>query len=322
MNRVLVTGGAGFIGSHLVEALAPHVEYLAVLDDLSTGREANIPGARLWVGDVAREGIVAEAAMEAKPDVIFHLAAQTSVAASMSDMIGDAEVNVMGSLHVLRAANQHGSRVIFASTGGAMYGDCTHAADEKTTIRSIAPYAVSKYSAEAYLAAANRYRDFRNRGRQDAPLAPGHVSLRLANVYGPRQRSDGEAGVVSIFMRQALNSTRMIVHGAGAQTRDFVYVTDAVAAFWAVAQHPELDGVFNVGTGVETRIDALARLVAETVGVPARVEHVEPRRGDLQRSFLHAGKLHDATGWTPHTRVQAGLRRTAAWMTELAEVGP
>jgi UDP-glucose 4-epimerase len=306
LNRVLVTGGAGFIGSHLVAALAGHVEYLTVIDNLSTGREANIPGVRLWVGDITDPSFVADAAAEARPDIIFHLAAQASVAASMRDMVRDAEVNVIGTVNVLRAANQHRSRVIYASTGGAMYGEVTAApATEKNTVRSIAPYAVSKYCGERYLQAANWYKPERK---------DGHVMLRFANVYGPRQDPNGEAGVVAIFLNQLLSGKTPTIHGAGAQSRDFVYVSDAVRALVGVAEI-ECRGVFNVGYGTALRIDSLLLACAEAVGVPwPEPEYDSPRRGDIHRSVLDSAKLRELISWTPRVHLQEGLVLTAEWL--------
>lgn len=305
MNRVLVTGGAGFVGSHLVAALAGHVEYLAVVDDLSTGREANIPGVRLWIGDISNPAFVADATAEARPDIIFHLAAQASVAASMRDMVRDAEVNVIGSVNVLRAANQHRSRIVFASTGGAMYGEVPGPpAHEKNRVRSIAPYAVSKYCAEHYLAAANRYTPGR--------LA-GHVSLRFANIYGPRQDPEGEAGVVAIFLDRLLAGKTPVVYGDGAQERDFLYVGDAVRALVAVAEM-ECRGVFNVGTGKAARIDWLLAQCAAVLGVPEpEPKYEDARRGDLLRSVLSPSKLNALTGWAPNVNLPDGLARTGDW---------
>jgi UDP-glucose 4-epimerase len=254
--------------------------------------------------------VMEAACQEARPDLIFHLAAQTSVPASLRDMVRDAEVNVIGSVNVLRAANQHRARIIFASTGGAMYGNVSEPATESASVRSIAPYAVSKYSAEAYLAAANRYKP----DKRD-----GHVMLRLANVYGPRQDPFGEGGVVAIFLRQLIHRDGTpIIYGSGAQERDFLYVTDAVRALLAVAEQ-ECRGVFNVGTATTTSIEALLRRCCDVVGVPwPDPDHERARRGDLLRSVLDSRKLRQAVGWQPHVGLEAGLVQTADWIRQHA----
>src|SRR3954467_12047989 len=237
--RAVVTGGAGFIGSHVVDALVARGDEVHVLDDLSRGKRENVPAeARLHEGDIRVD--IGRAFDEARPELCFHLAAQADVRVSVERPDFDADVNVVGTLQVLEAARQHGTKIVFSSTGGAIYGEGDGPADEDHSREPLAPYGVSKLSGEEYLAAYNRL------------YGTSHVSLRVGNVYGPRQDPKGEAGVVAIFMNRLREGGTSKIFGDGTQTRDYVYVGDVVAATLAGAEHA--GGVLNVGTGAETSV--------------------------------------------------------------------
>src|SRR5919206_3755587 len=248
--RAIVTGGAGFIGSHVADALVARGDEVYVLDNLSHGRRENVPeGARFAEADVRRD--TADVFAEARPEACFHLAAQADVRVSVDDPVYDAQVNVLGTLAVLEGARSHGTKVVFASTGGAIYGECDGPAPEDAERRPLAPYGTSKLCGEEYLATWNRLH------------GTGHVSLRFGNVYGPRQQPHLEAGVVAIFMGLLRDGGTPKIFGDGTQTRDYVYVGDVVRACLAAADAD--GGVFNVGTGLETSVlDLYARIRAVT----------------------------------------------------------
>src|SRR5262245_53639893 len=236
--RALVTGGAGFVGSNLVDALVARGDEVVVIDDLSTGRRENVhPDARFVELDI-RSPDVADLFADASPEVCFHLAAQADVPTSVRRPDFDAEVNVVGSVRVLQAAGDTTS-VVFSSTGGAIYGECERPARESDPRRPLSPYGVAKLAAEEYIAAWNRLRDTR------------HTVLRFANVYGPRQESTLEGGVVAIFLDAMADGRESAIFGDGGQTRDFVHVDDVVSA---VLASTGAGGVFNVGRGVETSV--------------------------------------------------------------------
>jgi UDP-glucose 4-epimerase len=277
--RALVTGGAGFIGSHLVDALLERGAEVEVLDDLSTGRRENLTGAleagaQLIEADVTDDSSVAGAIEARPPDAIFHLAGQIDVRVSVSDPFFDSRVNIGGTINVLDAARQAGAgRVIFASTGGAIYGEGSWRSpplDETADVLPDAPYGQSKYAAEGYLSLYNRLYDLST------------ASLRLGNVYGPRQDPLGEAGVVAIFCGALLDGRTPRVFGDGEQTRDYVYVGDIVRAMLAAADSDAV-GTFNVGTGIETSVLELGRMIGEACGRAFEPETAPPRPGEVQR---------------------------------------
>jgi UDP-glucose 4-epimerase len=298
--RAIVTGGAGFIGSHVVDALLARGNEVAVLDNLATGKRANVAdGAVLHEGDIRSD---ADAAFDAaRPEVVFHLAAQADVGTSVERPDFDAEVNVLGTLRVLEAARRHGAQVIFSSTGGAMYGECERPAREDDPPRPLAPYGTSKLAGEAYLATWNRLHGTR------------HVALRFANVFGPRQLSKLEGGVVAIFMERLAAGSPVQIFGDGEQTRDFVYVGDVVAAMLAATAAD--GGVFNVGTGAETSVNALFDACRAVAGSDTQPDYAPARPGDLLRSFLDAGRAERELGWRRQTSLEDGLRTTWEWAT-------
>jgi UDP-glucose 4-epimerase len=293
--RAIVTGGAGFIGSHVVEALLARGDDVTVVDDLSSGKRGNVPeGARLVECDI-RDGLGAVFA-EARPEVCFHLAAQVDVRASVERPAEDAGVNVLGTVEVLEAARAHGAQVVFSSTGGAIYGECDGPAPEGSERRPLAPYGVSKLAGEEYLAAYNRLHGTR------------HVSLRYGNVYGPRQDPHGEAGVVAIFFGRLAEGEPAKIFGDGVQTRDYVYAGDVAGATLAAAGHD--GGVFNVGTGIETSVLELYELCRRIAGSSAEAEQAPARLGELQRSVLDVSRAAEELGWRPEVGLEGGLRLT------------
>ena len=292
--RALVTGGAGFIGSHVVDALLARGDEVTVLDNLSTGKRENLPdGATLVEGDIRAD---AEAACaEARPEVVFHLAAQADVGTSVERPDFDADVNVLGTLRVLEAARGHGAQVVFSSTGGAIYGECERPAREEDERRPLSPYGTSKLAGEEYLATWNRLHGTR------------HVVLRFGNVYGPRQLPKLEGGVVAIFMERLRAGEGATIYGDGEQTRDFVYVGDVVDAVLAAADCAH-SGYVNIATGEETSVLALAR------ALDLRVRHAAERPGEVRRSCLDPTAAAAALGWHARTPLAEGLERTLTSM--------
>ena len=298
--RAVVTGGAGFIGSHVVDALLARGDDVHVLDDLSHGKRANVAdGAQLHEGDIRHDS---EALFgELRPEVCFHLAAQIDVRVSVERPDVDADVNVVGTLQVLEAARRHGTKVVFSSTGGAIYGECERPATDDHPRRPLAPYGVSKLAAEEYIAAYNRL------------YGGTHVSLRYGNVYGPRQDPHGEAGVVAIFMSALRDGQTPKIYGDGTQTRDYVYVADVVAATLAAVGQD--GGVFNVGTGAETSVRELYDRVERVSGVTRTAELAELRPGELQRSVLDPGLAQRELDWQAEHSLDDGLSATWAWIS-------
>ena len=287
--RAVVTGGAGFIGSHLVDALVARGDDVTVVDDLSTGRREFLSEhARLREHDI-REPFDVDA------DVVFHLAAQADVGTSMQRPAFDAQVNVVGTVNTLEAARAAGAEVVFVSTGGAIYGDVEHPADEEHPRRPVSAYGIAKLAAEAYIEGWSRIYGGEN------------AVLRFANVYGPRQSAALEGGVVSIFLERLAGGEETLVFGDGEQTRDYVYVGDVVEAVLAAVGR---SGVYNVGTGVETTVNELHRLCAEVVGSGRMPTHVEGRAGDARRSVLDPSRAERELGWRARTPLDEGLRLT------------
>ena len=299
--RAVVTGGAGFIGSHVAEALAARGDEVHVLDNLSTGRREHVPaGVRLHVGDIREDADLDLVFDEARPELCFHLAAQADVGTSVAEPVYDAEVNVLGTLRVLEAARRYEAQVVFSSTGGAIYGECDGPATEDAPRRPLSPYGTAKLAAEEYLAAWNRLHGAR------------HVSLRFANVYGPRQAAGLEGGVVAIFLERMAAGEPTTIYGDGSQTRDFVHVGDVVRAVLAAAGHD--GGVFNIGTGVELPVAALHEACLRVAGSTRPPEHAPARPGDLLRSVLDPGLAAAELGWQAKTGLEDGLAETWDWV--------
>jgi UDP-glucose 4-epimerase len=293
---VLVTGGAGFIGSHVAEALVARGDDVVVLDDLSSGKRENLPeGAELVEGDIREPQDELFAGV--KPDICFHLAAQADVRVSVARPEHDARINVIGTINLLEAAREHGTQLVFSSTGGAIYGECDGPAPEDAPRQPLAPYGTSKLAGEEYLATYNRLHGTK------------HVALRYGNVYGPRQDPHGEAGVVAIFFKRFLSGEQPRIFGDGKQTRDYVYAVDVVRATLAAAGRD--GGVYNVGTGRETSVVELFDLCRRVAGKESvEPEFAPPRPGELQRSVLDVSRAVDDLGWRPEHSLEEGLRET------------
>ena len=297
--RAIVTGGAGFIGSHVVDALVAQDAEVAVVDSLVHGNEDSVAaGAELHVRDI-REPL--DDLFDAvRPEAVFHLAAQADVRVSVERPVEDADVNVLGTVRVLEAARNHGAQVVFASTGGAIYGECLEPAREDSPCEPLSPYGTAKLAAEEYLRSYNRLYGTR------------HIALRYGNVYGPRQDPHGEAGVVAIFFGSLARDEQARIFGDGGQTRDYVYVGDVARATVSTLGHD--GGVFNVGTGRETSVTDLYELCARVAGSDTPPEYAPARRGELQRSFLDTTRAAESLGFTAMVDLEDGLRATWDWV--------
>ena len=295
---VIVTGGAGFIGSHVVEALVARGDEVHVIDDLSNGKRANVPaGVELHVHDI-REPIDA-IVRDAGATAIVHLAAQADVRVSVAEPARDASVNVVGTVNVLEAAREAGARVVFASTGGAIYGECERPAREDDPCLPLSPYGAAKLAGEGYLGAFARL------------YGTPHVALRFGNVYGPRQDPHGEAGVVAIFLGRLLDGEPCRIFGDGSQGRDYVYVGDVARATIA-ALDGETDGVFNIGTGTSTSVLDLYEVCRTVAGSEAEPVFEAARPGELGRSVLDGGLIEKVLGFRPVTSLADGVAATWA----------
>ncbi|HSZ70765.1 MAG TPA: NAD-dependent epimerase/dehydratase family protein [Solirubrobacteraceae bacterium] len=301
--RALVTGGAGFIGSHLVEALLADGREVTVVDDLSSGLARNVPGAAaLRTLDIVDRAALHDAIEGAQPQSIFHLAAQASVVASVADPTRDCAVNVQGTLNVLDVAARLRVPVVFTSTGGALYGDdAPMPTSEERIPAPLSPYGASKWAGEAYV---NTW-----------SLSGGipHAVCRLGNVYGPRQSPHGEAGVVAIFSHHLHVGKAPKLYGHGKPTRDYVYVGDVVRALLAASGHR---GTYNVATGVETDVLTIWRELSAAAGAQIEPELADLRPGELQHSRLDASRAARELGWRAEVPIAEGLRRTYAALVE------
>ena len=303
--RAIVTGGAGFIGSNLVDELVDRGDEVTVVDDLSTGRAENLDGAiergaKLVVLDIRDTGDLDGAFAAARPQVVFHFAAQIDVRKSVADPGWDAQINVGGTINVLRAALAHGvDRVVNSSTGGAIYGDArTIPSTERTTALPEAPYGQSKLAAEGYIGLFERLHSL------------NAVTLRYGNVYGPRQDPLGEAGVVAIFCGKLEDGGTPTVYGDGRQTRDFVYVADVVAANLAAAT-ARAHGPVNIGTAVETSVLDIVEVLRELGGREDFQPQFAPARdGEIARSCLNISRARRVLRWSPAVSIREGLRST------------
>jgi UDP-glucose 4-epimerase len=302
--RALVTGGAGFIGSNLVDALLARGNEVTVVDDLSTGKRENLEqalanGAELAEVDIRERDAVQDVIGRTKPDVIFHLAAQIDVRKSVADPAADARINVEGTANVLSAAQAHGvRRVVNTSTGGAIYGEGRQLpAPEEHPVAPEAPYGLSKFCAEQYCEIFTRMHGLST------------VSLRYGNVYGPRQDPLGEAGVIAIFCGKLLDGGRATIFGDGTQTRDYVYVDDVVDANLRAAES-DVTGPVNIGVGKEKSVLDIVAVLNEHGGDGFAPEHAPERPGEVQRIALDPSRARDVLGWEAQVELEDGLRRT------------
>ncbi len=305
--NILVTGGAGFIGSHIVDAYVKLGHKVVVLDNLSSGKKENLNSkAVFYEMDLLDPGLE-EIFKQEKIEVINHHAAQISVTHSVRHPIEDANTNIIGSLKLLELAVAHKvKRFIFASTGGAIYGEQnSFPADEKHACRPISPYAISKFSVENYL---NFFKDTHGLNS---------TVLRYSNVYGPRQDPHGEAGVVAIFCEKLLQKQQPIIFGDGEQTRDFVAVFDVVRANVLALEKP-IEGIFNISTGKETDVNELCRQITRLAGQDSPPRHEAARKGELPRSVIDPRKFQDCSGWNPATSLEEGLQKTFEFFSQKA----
>ena len=295
--KILVTGGAGFIGSHLVKALNKQGHDVIVLDDLSSGSKDNIPEVVEFIqGDVRQAD---QLNLPKKIDVVFHLAAQIDVPRSVKDPQFDAQVNVLGTVAILEYARKAGAKkFVYASTGGAIYGTADIIpTTESAEVGSSSPYGISKSSAEQYVRLYSRLFDL------------DHVILRYSNVYGPGQSSSEETGVIAIFSQQVARSQPLTVEGDGKQTRDFVFVDDVVNVNLVVLKS-DVQGTFNISTGKETSINGLVELFKELADYELKINRAPGRKGEERRSCLSNAKAKADLGWEPKVQLKAGLKST------------
>lgn len=310
IQHALVTGGAGFIGSHVADALLADGWSVTVLDNLSSGKREQVPGAAAFVEADIRSPEAAACIRDGAFDLVCHLAAQIDVRKSVADPSHDADVNIRGALNLIQAVHATGrkTRFIFASTGGAVYGDFVEPPNLETYAKNPeSPYGIAKFSIELYLAYYARVHGL------------DYIALRFANVYGPRQDPHGEAGVVAIFCERIKQDSPLTVFGDGGQTRDYVYVADVARAHVLAAHHTGIpagqvdDRAFNVGTGVETSVTTLAESMFKAAGKRVAVQHAAHRPGEQRRSVVSIAKAAAQLGWTPHVSLDEGIAITYAW---------
>ena len=303
--KILLTGGAGFIGSTIADAYVEAGHEVLVIDDLSSGKKENVPSAARFVLCDINSDTAAEAIRTFRPEVVSHHAAQVNVRASVADPKFDAEVNILGSIRLLEACRQNGVRkFLFASSGGAGYGEQeTFPADESHPIRPVSPYGAAKISAELYM---NFYR---------VQYGLDYTALRYSNVYGPRQDPHGEAGVVAIFCERLLKGQTAIVNGDGQQTRDYVYVGDVVRANIAALERGGGRSI-NIGTGVETDVNTIFRTLRDLAGSSQEEIHGPPMQGEQRRSSLENLLALEELGWYPETSLEEGLAQTLSFFLE------
>ena len=297
--KILVTGGAGFIGSNVADRFIQEGHNVTIVDNLLTGFESNVnKKAKFFKVDI-RSVVIDKIFEKTKPDVLCHHAAQIDVRKSTADPIFDADVNIIGSLNLLNVCVKHKvKKVIFASTGGALYGEQDYfPADENHPVNPLSPYGAAKLSIEKYLLF---YRE---------TYGIDFVSLRYANVYGPRQNPLGEAGVVAIFAQKLLTGKEAVINGDGKQTRDFVFVDDVVESNLLALNYPKSD-IFNIGTGKETDINCIFRLLKKTTGSKQKEIHAPPKPGEQRRSVLDCSKAEKFLKWKPKYSLQEGIGKT------------
>jgi UDP-glucose 4-epimerase len=313
MPAVLITGGAGFIGSHVADRFLAEGWTVHVMDNLVTGKRENLASGAIFHEVDIRLPEAAALIASLKPQALVHLAAQMDVRKSVADPVFDAGTNIVGTLNLLEAVRHHSpsTRIVFSSTGGALYGDYTTPPNVETFPKDPqSPYAISKLSAELYLAYYGRVHGL------DA------VALRFGNVYGPRQDPHGEAGVVAIFCGRILDGKPLTIFGDGSQTRDYVFVEDIAEATWRAATQAlpaigQLDArAFNLGTGVGTPVVRLVEVLRDVAGSHVVIEHAPKRAGEQQESFVAVEKANSVLGWRPAVSLEEGLARSYAWASE------
>ncbi len=300
--NILVTGGAGFIGSNLVDALLAGGHRVTILDNLSTGKKSNIPDKAEFLEQDIASPVVDKIFERGRFESVFHLAAQMDVRKSVANPANDAEINIIGGINLLQASIKHGvKKFIFSSTGGAIYGEQEeYPAPETHAANPLSPYGISKLAFEKYLFFYNFQHGLH------------YVSLRYANVYGPRQNSEGEAGVVAIFCKRLLQGQKAVIYGDGCQTRDFVFVDDVVRAN-LLALDFRSSMTFNVGTGVETNINIIFEKIRKAADSAQPRINLEPKPGEQRRSCISSVKIKKYLGWTPEITIDIGIEKTVAF---------
>lgn len=300
--KILVTGGAGFIASHIADALVEQGHDVHIMDSLIGGFTRNIPEKAVFHEMDIRDEDVHKLWEKEQFEVMYHHAAQMDVRKSVADPKYDADVNVLGFLNLMEAGRANGlKKVMLASTGGAIYGEPEYTPqDESHPIRPLSPYGITKLVSERYLYFYEYTHNI------------DWVSLRYANVYGPRQNAHGDAGVVAIFTERMLRNQLAYINGDGKQTRDYVYVEDVVQANLKALDHPE-NGIFNVGTGIETDVNRLFDVLHHLTGSSIQKEHAEAKPGEQQRSVVGTQKIENEMGWKPRYTLEQGLEKTVEW---------
>jgi UDP-glucose 4-epimerase len=300
--KILFTGGAGFIGSNVVDALVEGGHEVTVVDNLSTGKEENLnTDVKFYNIDLLDPESLELVFREFKPEIIYHHAAQIDVRKSVEEPSFDAETNVVGSVNLFELCIRYGvKRIIFSSTGGALYGEVDNLpADENTVVKPLSPYGVSKYCIEHYLDYYKRIYEIES------------VILRYANVYGPRQDPLGEAGVIAIFMGRILNGQKPVIYGDGTQTRDYIFVEDIVRANLIALNGKE--GIYNIGTGKETSVNELISIFSNITNHDVEPIYTDSRKGEVQRISIDGSKASKELGFTPIFSVVDGLKKTIEW---------
>lgn len=303
----LITGGAGFIGSHLVDRLIEKGNLVAVIDNLSTGKIENLNLEAVFYNIDICDSKVKEIFKKEKPEIVFHLAAQIDVRKSVDDPINDARTNILGSLNIIENARINNTKkIIFASTGGVMYGDAKIIpTPESYPAQPQCPYGIGKLAVEYYL---NYYNNV---------LGLKYAALRLGNVYGPRQDKNGEAGVVAIFCGKMLAHQNCIINGDGLQTRDYVYIKDIVAAMELAGQSEKTE-IYNIGTGIETNVNEIYSELARLIEPNVKSIYGTEKAGDHRRGSLDSSKAYLGLNWKPRYDIENGLSETVEWFKNLA----
>ncbi|TSA45867.1 NAD-dependent epimerase/dehydratase family protein [bacterium] len=305
--KIIVTGGAGFIGSHLVDALIKKNHKVFVIDNLSTGFKKNVnPKAKFHKTDLTDHKKIEAILKYEKPEVIFHLAAQIDVRKSVADPVFDANSNILAGINLIKSAHQHKvKKIIFSSTGGAIYGDTKNRpTSESESEWPLSPYGIAKLTIDKFL---NYYREIHGLN---------FVSLRYGNVYGPRQNPHGEAGVVAIFLNKMLEGAQPVINGDGQQTRDYVFVEDVVNANLLALKHFQKTGIYNVGAGKETDVNQLFQEINRHFGDKFKKIHGPAKIGEQKTSCLSFAKIKKNFGWTPQTNFPDGIKKTFKWFQE------
>lgn len=304
--KYLITGGAGFIGSHLVDKLIKDGNDVVVIDNLSTGKRENLNSKSIFYEVDIQSSEISEIFEKEKPEKVFHFAAQIDIRKSVEEPMFSAKTNILGTLNILENCKKSGvKKVIFSSTGGAIYGEAkTIPTPENYTCMPLSPYGIEKLMVEYYL---NFY-------KKEYDLA--HLILRFANVYGPRQNSKGEAGVISIFCDKLLSGEQPVINGDGKQTRDFVFIDDVVGAIVLAVEKEGGEEIFNIGTGEETDVNIIFQKIKELLNIVKNEVHGPEKEGEQKRSCLDFTKAKKVLGWEPQHNIDEGLKTTVKWFKD------